>query len=149
MNTLIKTADDLKAVLKQYTGSDKIAYDMSYWGLPGHMHTPGALEYLSYSRGTHTLVFRKTDGVTVELIDVWPKYKRSLWQDGLTHLDMKTILPLLQRGGTIHGHWRHGLSIRLASPLTEMEVLDLFKIGFYSYEEHPNPAVSAVLIMRG
>jgi hypothetical protein len=127
MAQIIDTLEKLQDVLRTYTGSSTVTYDVCNNFERDYV----AMEYFTYSRGKNTLLFRNEPVEnTLTLIEVYPKYKLSSWLQGFTEELLNKISVITPVSWKITSHWNTHLRIELSDILTESEVISILKLGF-------------------
>ena len=132
----IKTVDELAPLLKTHTGSNLIVWNLRdlISGTPWQ-----SLIYMAYARGNSTLVFRRHQNRSADLIEVFPKVTHSARRDGINYVGIQSVLPFLKVGATLEANYGHGFRLTLPSPLRELEIISFFKEGWDYYSEYTTP----------
>ena len=132
----ISTDEELEDILRQHTGSKHAIWDLRML-LPQHRRfaEPGNRYYRAYSRGKTTIVLFKSEA-GLFLVDVVPKRLHGAWFDGIDYDMIKPMLPLFQDGGKLNVGWHSTLTMNLARPLREKEILEFLEAGWTEYVEY-------------
>jgi hypothetical protein len=142
----IQTETDLKALLKQHTGSDKMTWDLRGLILANYTVRIGTLYYLAYSRGKSTLIFRQNN-IETFLLEVIPKRICRSFVEGIDASMLRLVTPLINAGSHLI-YSNRGLSLELNQTLTPAVVLDMLRAGWTEYFEFPRGYGKPQLRMR-
>jgi hypothetical protein len=140
----IKTVDELKALLKQYTRKDTIVFDVQNmtedWG---DQYPEGAIFYRAYTRGPSTMIFRVDSRQQPEIVELWGVLPRTTkWQgsQGTSMSQLQGLLSAMHPDLCLASRWHGMQEIILARPLNQVEIMEQFTLGCREYvEDHNDP----------
>ena len=150
MHEIIDSEQTLEQILLRHTNSKKITYELRHWALQslGVLRRSNRVEYLAYSRGPSTLMFgRDFQSGEVFLSNVWPKYTRKAYLEGIDTPILQALDSYFKNGAKILGSWSGSMRIQLYHvTMTEQDVEYFFHLGFTTYWSMPNN--EGVLVMK-
>jgi hypothetical protein len=131
--TMIETITDitrLGQILKQHTGSAVVPYELSC-----NLRYPSyGKNIFRYNRGKSSLFFRcdsSAAGAWLDLLEVRPKVKFSMFRDGLDQAKLDLLQPEFNIGAKLYCGYRP-YSVRLQTPrlMPEFEIIEYLGLFF-------------------
>lgn len=127
MTQIIDTLEKLQDVLKTYTGSATVSYQLNHLFGSDYIRT----DYVAYSRGKNTLVFKK-DAVEnqLTLLEVFPKIKLTSFKDGVDADLIYKVYMIAPVAWKVTSAYSTHLTLSLNVILTEQQIVEILKLGF-------------------
>ncbi len=138
----ITNKEQLKDVLKTYTGSDKVPYNLLYF-----YRGSGFTKYFAYSRGKNTLLFKGIKDEEIELVDVYNKIKLSSYKNGIDANLLHNIENIISSSvkWLIYNYYSAHIAFEIFSQLSEQQIIDIMKLGFSEMCDYDGTSINFVI----